>query len=243
MRVALLADIHGNALALDVVLAELARDSVDRVVCLGDVVEGGPQPHQALSRLRDLGCHVVMGNTDERMLTDRRAEPRLPDLPPPYAQELWCADQLTDDDRATLGTFTPTVTLALSDTTLLCCHGSPRANTDRIDATTPEGDLEAPLHGVDAAIVASGHTHMSLVRPYRAMLLVNPGSVGLPYWPGAFANGAYRPTWAEYAVVTIDGGRFSVVLRRTPIDVPQLRQIAFTSGMPDAAAWAAAWQV
>jgi predicted phosphodiesterase len=162
MRVALLADIHGNALALDVVLAELARDAVDQIVCLGDVVEGGPQPRQALSRLRDLGCHVVMGNTDERMLTDRRAEPRLPDLPPAYAQELWCANQLTDDDRATLSTFMPTVTLALDDTTLLCWHGSPRANTDRIDATTPAGDLDALLTSVDAAIVASGHTHIPI---------------------------------------------------------------------------------
>jgi hypothetical protein len=43
--------------------------------------------------------------------------------------------------------------------------------------------------------------------------------------------------------VTVDGGRVSVELRRTPIDVPQLRQIAFASGMPDSAAWAAAWQV
>jgi 3',5'-cyclic AMP phosphodiesterase CpdA len=76
MRVALIADIHGNALALDTVLAELSRDHVDQIVCLGDVVEGGPQPREILDRIRALGCPIVMGNTDERMLSHRRDEPR-----------------------------------------------------------------------------------------------------------------------------------------------------------------------
>jgi predicted phosphodiesterase len=61
MRVALLADIHGNALALSAVLADLARDSVDQIICLGDVVEGGPQPREALGLIRSLGCRVSSG--------------------------------------------------------------------------------------------------------------------------------------------------------------------------------------
>ena len=44
MRVALIADIHGSTVALDAVLAEIADDGVDRVVCLGDIAVGGPDP-------------------------------------------------------------------------------------------------------------------------------------------------------------------------------------------------------
>jgi predicted phosphodiesterase len=64
-RVALISDIHGNAVALEAVLADIARRRVDEIVCLGDVAAGGPQPREALERLRTLGCAVVRGNADE----------------------------------------------------------------------------------------------------------------------------------------------------------------------------------
>jgi len=43
MRIALIADIHGNVVALDEVLAELEKKAVDQIVCLGDVAAGGPR--------------------------------------------------------------------------------------------------------------------------------------------------------------------------------------------------------
>src|SRR5438876_301756 len=47
-RVALISDIHGNAVALDAVLAELATAAVDEIVCLGDVAAGGPRPREVV---------------------------------------------------------------------------------------------------------------------------------------------------------------------------------------------------
>jgi predicted phosphodiesterase len=64
MRIALIADIHGNVVALDEVLAELEEKAVDQIVCLGDVAAGGPRPVETLERLRELDCPVVMGNAD-----------------------------------------------------------------------------------------------------------------------------------------------------------------------------------
>lgn len=55
MRVALISDIHGNAFALDTVLADIQEQAVDRMVCLGDVVQGGAQPAATVQRLRS-GC-------------------------------------------------------------------------------------------------------------------------------------------------------------------------------------------
>ena len=66
MRLAVISDIHGNCFALDAVLADLRADlePVDATVCLGDAIQGGPQPAETVARLRELGCPVVMGNAD-----------------------------------------------------------------------------------------------------------------------------------------------------------------------------------
>jgi predicted phosphodiesterase len=64
VRIGLIADIHGNSVALETVLTELTRERVDRVVCLGDVAVLGPEPAAVMALLRELAFPVVMGNTD-----------------------------------------------------------------------------------------------------------------------------------------------------------------------------------
>ena len=64
MRIGLIADIHGNKLALDTVLAQLDHRAVDSIVCLGDVAMLGPQPAESIATLQALQIPVVMGNTD-----------------------------------------------------------------------------------------------------------------------------------------------------------------------------------
>jgi predicted phosphodiesterase len=84
MKLAILSDVHGNARALDAVLADLARDPADRVICLGDAVQGGAEPAETVARLRGaqrvLGGPIVMGNADAFLLSgvDTSATP-----PPP----------------------------------------------------------------------------------------------------------------------------------------------------------------
>lgn len=64
MRIALVSNIHGNSTAVDAVLADLAPEAPDRVVCLGDVALDGPDPRGVVARLRGLGWAMVMGNCD-----------------------------------------------------------------------------------------------------------------------------------------------------------------------------------
>jgi len=76
VKIGLFSDVHGNAVALDALLADLERHPVDRLVCLGDAIQGGPQPVECLERLRSLDCPVVMGNADWYVLTgDPGVEP------------------------------------------------------------------------------------------------------------------------------------------------------------------------
>ena len=152
-----------------------------------------------------------MGNTDVRMSTARLDEPRTPDLPPSYAMELWCVDQLTSADRAFIQTFPLTIAVPLDhQMSLLAFHGSPHANTDLLFATTPEPDLPVLLGDLQATILAGGHTHVQLVRRYRDMVIVNPGSVGLPFEQPVPSGPIRRPPWAEYAMVSVRQGRVSI---------------------------------
>ena len=71
MRVAILSDIHGNAVALEACLADLAAaGGADRIVAAGDLCMDGPRPRKVLRRLKEAGAHVVRGNTDRMIALD-----------------------------------------------------------------------------------------------------------------------------------------------------------------------------
>src|SRR5579871_5960253 len=108
MRLGLIADIHGNLLALDVVLQALAEEQVDRIICLGDIGSLGPQPREVIGRLRQLGCPIVLGNTDAWLLEPPVATPAIPEEGRVLREiNRWCADQLEAEDRAYLQSLPP----------------------------------------------------------------------------------------------------------------------------------------
>jgi putative phosphoesterase len=239
MRIGLLADIHGNLIALESVLNELKQEQVDQIICLGDVAALGPQPHEVLERLRELKCPVVMGNTDDWYLQS------LPEGDDELCEIVeWGLQQLTDADLAYLRSFQPVIELTLeTDQTLLCSHGSPRSYNDVIASTTPAAEIRHMFAGYQARIMVGGHTHVQMLRRYEQALLINPGSVGLP---GVGPEKEDLPRnqdvhWAEYAIMTLHDGYFSVDLRRIPLDIPALLQIGYASGMPDLDSWVRTW--
>ena len=72
--------------------------------------------------------------------------------------------------------------------------------------------------GIEAPVLVGGHTHLQMIRRYEDAVIVNPGSVGLPFkewWPRPIRIAA----WAEYGILTRDEGQLSIDLRRTPFDV------------------------
>ncbi len=240
-RIALIADIHGNLTALDAVLADLESLGADQVICLGDVAATGPQPRETITRLRALGCAVVMGNTDAASIRPTQSVPGDEDGRRIAEIDAWGTAQLTPADLAYLRTFQPTVTQPLGgEDTLLCFHGSPRSNTESIEATTSDAALTRMLRGYSATVLAGGHTHAPFVRRYGESILLNSGSVGLPY--EAIEAGGRNPPWAEYAIIEWQAGALSVMLRRVPIDVTKVVRAAWRSGMPHAEWWARDWR-
>jgi putative phosphoesterase len=238
MQVAVISDIHGNLAALEAVLADAARRGIDRFLCLGDVAATGPHPHAVVARVRELGCLVVMGNTDAWLL-----DPQPQDFGAPELREIdhWCATQLTEEDRETMRAYQPTVALDLDDVRVLAVHGSPRSFNEHTLATTPGEQLDDMLVGVQADLVLSGHTHQAMIRRHRTLLLVNPGSVGMAWdqAPRQFAK--LNPLWAEYAVLTGERGRLGIELLRVGLERERVVAPALACGMPHAQEWADGW--
>jgi len=231
---ALISDIHGNAVALEAVLGDVAEREVARIVCLGDIAAGGPQPRAVIERLRQLQCPIVRGNADSLLLTG------LPAGSSERTQRLdslvrWARGLLSSRDLDFLAALPPTVTIAIGDWTLLCCHGSPRADVDAVLAVTPDARLDELFSESAEAAIACGHTHLQLLRRHGRRLLLNPGSVGLPLGSLISVAGYELPAWAEYALIKVDEGDLEIVFRRVPVDAGALA--AATRAMPQAT-WA-----
>jgi predicted phosphodiesterase len=237
VRLALISDMHGNRVALDAVLADIERIGVDGGVCLGDVAQGGPQPAEALDRVRELGWPVILGNADDFLL-------RIPDdSPEPITERQlavreWTRSRLTPAHFELIESFSPTVELELpGGRTVLACHGSPRSYDDVLLPETEPG----PAYETDADVLAGGHTHLQWTRRLGHALFVNPGSVGLAY-DRHRPSDEIRPTpIAEYALLHADEAGVAVEFRRVPYDLDAVLAAAAAGDRPDADEYAELW--
>ena len=230
MRIGIFSDVHGNGVGLDAVLAELERARVDRLVCLGDLVEGGPQPAYCVGRTHELDCLVVLGNTDEWLLRGRFE----PDMSARSRMGAWALKQLGEADREVMCGFAATHELELGDgRRLLAVHGTPTSSLDGIDSEASEDEL-AELLG-DAAALAAGHTHLQWQRRVGERVVLNPGRVGGPFGGRELpSTRSDHDGTAEYAILTEDDGGLSVELCRVGYSLEELRRALLESGMPHA---------
>src|SRR5574341_838757 len=243
MRIALISDAHGNLTALDAVLADIEQAGVDRTVYLGDITVFGPQPHEAVRRLKTLGCPCITGNHDFNVLNLDYVRGTQSNVPRGMVEDIeWTAAQLDADDLAFLRTFQPRLEIALGDgKMLLCFHGTPDSNTELIVPTTPRDELDAKLGNYRATVLAGGHSHVNMIRPHRGMLVVNPGSVGMPFEQPPSGGRSYLLPWAEYGILTCEDGLLSVDLRRVYYDRDSIKQAARDNPNPYLRHWLDDW--
>lgn len=241
MKIAIISDIHGNLVALETVLAEIENEHVDQIVCLGDVAFGGAQPHECLVRLRALRIPIVLGNTDVFFVTRP-----VPDLNSESDARImrsigWAREKFSTDDLEFFKTFQPRIEIALeAGKNLLCFHGSPSSNTQTILATTPDKELLEILGSYSATVMTGGHTHIQIFRRLQSSIILNPGSVGMPFERDALGKD-HRPGFSEYAVLTSAGENLQIELRRARLDVDAVIAAISVSGLPDAEKLIAQW--
>lgn len=236
MRVAVVSDMHGNDFAFEFVEADIQRQRIDQIVCLGDAVQGGPQPSAVVQRLRRLNCPVVMGNADAWLISGEETADE--GIPPERLKKmgeirLWSLSQLTEDDIDFISGFQPTVTINLEDgLDLLCFHGSPTSFDDVILPAAPDEEFQKFLSPYTDHILTGGHTHAQQIRRSGNLFFFNPGSVGFAYSHYQPDGEFHADPWAEYAILTVENGQTNLEFRRIPFDTKELIRIYGESGRP-----------
>ena len=238
MRIGFISDIHGNFTALEAVLADIKKQHIDQLICLGDTVSLGPQPREVLDALREWDAITIMGNHDQATLEPERCveyeitEHLIPDL-------FWGREQLSREDLQFIGAFEMTRTIHfLEDIELLAYHGSPKATTHLVLATTPTETLDDYFKEQPASVFIGGHSHIQMQRRHGKKLFLNSGSVGnafkFAFTPG---NPPSLLPWAEYAIVEQDGNALHADMRRVYFDTDALIDRVKTSGLPGTEWW------
>jgi predicted phosphodiesterase len=205
MRVAVLADIHGNLPALDAVLSEVDAAGADVIVLNGDLATG-PMPAETLDRLAGLGARAiwVRGNADRELVEayDGALDPDLPEVARVPTE--YCASRLSGRHRDLLAELPLSLTLDVTGLgPVRFCHATTRSDTEIVLVDSPIKVYTGAFAGTAEPTVVLGHTHMPFERLADCRRFINPGSVGMPYG----GTGAY---WALLGP--------DVILRRTGYD-------------------------
>ncbi len=225
-RIALISDLHANEVALSRVLADIRATGVDQIGCLGDVATLGPRPHEVLEMVKAACDFFILGNHDE-YLFDTASILEHSTSPLILGAVEHCRGELSPTEIDFVRGFEHSRTIPLTGSrSLLLFHGSPDSNNCDLLAETPDAELALRLQGHPGDVMAGGHTHIQMLRQHRGRLLVNPGSVGLPFERFVAGGPPTLLPHAEYAIVEIRSGGISVDLRRVALDRAELADAA-----------------
>lgn len=233
MRYAFLGDIHSNTEALEVVLASIKSENIDKIVCLGDIVGYGAEPERCINMIRDLKCDVIAGNHDWAAVGKVSI-----DCFNAYAKAaaIWTREQLSQEHKD----WILTLPLVLTYPDCAVAHGTfhqPEAFNYIQTVFDAQQSFEA-LKKVGAQLGFLGHSHVPVgffdTDPITYTLdadipldddmaiMVNAGSVGQP---------RDENNKASYAILDTDVKQVSI--RRIEYDIDAAANKIRQAGLPE----------
>jgi len=225
LRVAILSDIHGFDLALEVVLADIdRRGPFDEVIVAGDLCEIGPRPDRVLQLLRERRYTLLTGNTDRDIVYGAR-------LGEPTEEIAYALRMIGPAGVETLARLPLTRRITPAggvspDNDLLIFHANPWNLYDRLDPEWPDEELLRLIGLARASTMAFGHVHICYQRQVGPFALLDVAAVGNP------KDGDLR---CKYGIATwnTDMRRWETELVRLdyPLDATEAQLLA--SDVPD----------
>lgn len=94
MIYALIGDVHGNLRALEAVLEDIKKRSIDNIISVGDIVGLGPHPSECLDLIINNNIRMVAGNAEEYVKFGANAFPYLMNPPARHDNAVWTKKQL-----------------------------------------------------------------------------------------------------------------------------------------------------
>jgi predicted phosphodiesterase len=212
MRIAILADIHANLLALEAVIADLEIAQPDQVIVAGDFQNRGPAPKEVYDRLRKFDWPLLRGNHEDYVIEQSESPSEQAHAVDLYAWQpaRWTAERVPETIPF-LRTLPIAIQLSGPDGSFVCiAHGSPRSNAEGFFPSTRDEKAFDMLGEPRPRVLCCGHTHLPLQRQIGPTRIFNVGSVGFPF------DGDLR---AAYGILNWSEGAWSTELRRVPYPV------------------------
>jgi predicted phosphodiesterase len=233
MKIAVLADIHANYIALKACIDHVSRWNPDRVIVAGDIVNRGPRPAECLQLVQDKmnseGWLVLRGNHEDYVII--HASPDAPRQGPAldvHRASYWTYKQLGEDVTTLRAMPLQYILSGPDQRSIQFAHGSLLGTRDGIYPETSDFSLRKKI-GLDhhpsgrdsLALFAVGHTHRPVIRWLNGVLVVNAGSVGLPF---------DHNTQLAYAQLTWREGNWRAEIIRIAYDIDQAERDFYETG-------------
>jgi predicted phosphodiesterase len=206
MRIAVLADIHGNLPALEAVAAEIGLLKPDLVFVAGDFQNRGPNPREVTEFVARSGWTLLRGNHEDYVILQSQKYV-IQDVIDYYnwLPARWTADLTGDFVDSIKQLPIATTLIGPDDLSITIAHGSARSNNEGFFPTTTEAKAKEMIGDNPPALLCVGHSHLPFIRQVDATLLVNVGAVGFPF------DGDQR---ASFGLINWEGNRWKVEIRR-----------------------------
>ncbi|MBZ6002832.1 metallophosphoesterase family protein [Leuconostoc gelidum subsp. aenigmaticum] len=207
-KIALLSDVHGNSTALSAVVEDLKKRDVDTCWFLGDLVMPGPGNNELFDLLADINTEIyIKGNWDDCFLEVIKSHSTLDlsDESDVYIGILgqYVYENLSTKNRDKLKKFETSTTRVVNNVTISISHNLPDKNYGSTLIPVAEtSNFDALFADSSYDIAVYGHIHHQLLRySSQGQLVINPGTIGEPFFAHAKLNNDRR---AQYAILEID---------------------------------------
>ena len=226
-RIVILSDIHGILASLNTALDEILRDPPDEIIVSGDFV-GGPQSHETLARLRELNCHIILGNGEVRMLQmHHRTAPEAWWTLRQFDLGRFVFNQLTEDDLNFIDTLPEQLQLTFNDADpIRVVHATPWSTTQLMYPDRHPDLLQRALDEVEEKVLILGHIHQPGIYHVNGKLAVNAG---------ALSNNLSGKSQISYASLAWDGDAWQPTIHTLQPDYEAIKTSFVETGFFDVA--------
>lgn len=227
MKVAVLADIHGNAFALERVLDDMQKEDISKMILLGDLVMKGPMPFECLNLLEQCKIDIlanIKGNTEDWLFEIAADfEPLTLHEKELFLYYQYAISHLSESQICFLKNLPHTQELVLEGRTILCNHGTPKSNVEAFDEHTYFEKIESAIKDVTQDLILGAHSHTYFYQKVKEQHIFNPGSVG---------SSLEEDKMASYGVIDFQADGIEFFQRKVDYEREKIMQVAKDSHFP-----------